>query len=197
MNMNLINKLLCLGALLIAGQVSAATISVNPAVNNVQVGDTFTLTVSGDFSAENGTFGGGVVLSWDTAQVVLASDLVMTRAAIEADLSMNNWILPNAANLTVTAASVSVDVLNFGGVGSVFDIFSLDLTAVPPPLSGPINILASDLSINTNGWDGLAVNFVGAQVNVSAVPVPATVWLLGSGLLGLVGMGRSRKVTLA
>ncbi|MBZ0071643.1 MAG: VPLPA-CTERM sorting domain-containing protein [Thiohalobacteraceae bacterium] len=34
-------------------------------------------------------------------------------------------------------------------------------------------------------WDGSAV---------SAVPVPAAVWLFGSGLLGLVGVARKRKV---
>jgi hypothetical protein len=31
----------------------------------------------------------------------------------------------------------------------------------------------------------------GAQ---SAVPLPATVWLFGSGLLGLIGMARRKKV---
>jgi len=31
--------------------------------------------------------------------------------------------------------------------------------------------------------------------NVSAVPVPAAVWLFGSGLLGLVGIARRKKAT--
>ncbi|MET0068122.1 MAG: VPLPA-CTERM sorting domain-containing protein [Candidatus Thiodiazotropha sp.] len=35
---------------------------------------------------------------------------------------------------------------------------------------------------------------IGVDLNVSAVPVPAAVWLFGSGLLGLVGMNRRKQV---
>ena len=194
--MKLTKGLLGLGAMLIASQVNAATISVNPAVNNVLVGDTFTLTVSGDFTAEGGTDGGGVILGWDSAQVQLTDSIANVRLAIEADLVANNWILPNANNLTVTADFISVDVLNFFGSQPTFDIFSLDLVAVPPPSSGPINITASALSDGTGGWGGLPVNFIGASVTTNAVPVPAAVWLFGSGLIGLVGIAR-RKTQLA
>lgn len=57
---------------------------------------------------------------------------------------------------------------------------------------------ASDLALNfsATGLQGLADESWGldnVQVEVSAVPVPAAVWLFGSGLLGLIGMAR-RKV---
>lgn len=42
-----------------------------------------------------------------------------------------------------------------------------------------------DFTIDFNG-DGSAV------ANVAPVPLPATVWLFGAGLLGLVGLGRNR-----
>ena len=34
----------------------------------------------------------------------------------------------------------------------------------------------------------------GTTADISAIPVPATVWLFGSGLLGLIGIARRRKV---
>jgi hypothetical protein len=50
-------------------------------------------------------------------------------------------------------------------------------------------ILVPDATTPANGalfWDD-------ASLEVSAVPVPAAVWLFGSGLLGLVGVARRRK----
>ena len=192
MNMKLTNGLLGLGAMLIASQVSAATISVNPAVNDVLVGDVLTLTVSGDFTGEAATSGGGVILSWNDAQVQLNDSIANVRLAIEADLVANNWILPNAGNLIITSNSVSVDVINFFGAAPTFDIFSLDLVSVIPPSSGLINITPSALSDLTSGWEGRPVDYIGASVTTSAVPVPAAVWLFGSGLIGLIGLTRRK-----
>lgn len=57
---------------------------------------------------------------------------------------------------------------------------------------------ASDLVLNfsATGLQGLADESWGldnVQVEVSAVPVPAAVWLFGSGLLGLIGFTRKKK----
>jgi len=49
------------------------------------------------------------------------------------------------------------------------------------------------------GWFGggsqvpFVVDYTPGQVAVAAVPVPAAVWLMGSGLLGLVGIGRRTR----
>lgn len=43
-----------------------------------------------------------------------------------------------------------------------------------------------DGSVHTSAW-------VFSGINVSSVPVPAAAWLLGSGLLGLVGVARKSK----
>ncbi|MFN2309207.1 MAG: VPLPA-CTERM sorting domain-containing protein, partial [Gammaproteobacteria bacterium] len=43
-----------------------------------------------------------------------------------------------------------------------------------------------------NGYQALSANFI-VDPAPSLVPVPAAVWLLGSGLLGLVGVARRRR----
>lgn len=44
-------------------------------------------------------------------------------------------------------------------------------------------------------WNGFTVGVQGTAVEVfPTVPVPAAAWLLGSGLLGLIGVARKRKV---
>ena len=51
-------------------------------------------------------------------------------------------------------------------------------------------------SMQTGPFAGATPAFNGTgslEVSVSAIPVPAAVWLFGSGLLGLVGVARRRK----
>jgi len=47
--------------------------------------------------------------------------------------------------------------------------------------------------IRVEGVNGFAGGEIDAFADVAPVPVPAAVWLLGSGLLGLVGLRRQRK----
>ncbi len=48
--------------------------------------------------------------------------------------------------------------------------------------------IENGIRISLNSWDLVKVKF-----NNVAVPLPGAVWLLGSGLLALVGIGRSRR----
>jgi len=70
--------------------------------------------------------------------------------------------------------ALAVDLTDFG----VLDAGSVDM----------IRVMIGD-GYTTNS---AALSFVGAY-NVAVVPVPAAVWLFGSGLLGLVGVVRRRK----
>ena len=187
---NLSSGLLGAAALVLTSQANAAVISLNPSVSNVLVGDTFTLTVSGsDFL--NGVTAGGVDLTWDNTKIQLVSGSV-TMGSIA-------WF----PFISEGAGSLTVDALNLvGEVGPTFDFFSVDFLAVPPPSSGPVDIFASAIALD-DGWQNLfdqeedITAYNGATVNVSAVPVPAAVWLFGSGLIGLVGIARRRTTRLA
>ena len=49
------------------------------------------------------------------------------------------------------------------------------------------NGFATTVDLNANG---AVVNNLSSQVAVAATPIPAAVWLLGSGLMGLAGIRR-------
>ena len=185
--MKLTNRLLGIGALLAAGQVNAGVISLTPSVNNVLVGDTFTLTVQGT-EFLNGAIGGGVDLTWDNTMIqMVAGSVTMGHAG---------WF----SFITEGAGTLTVDSINLvGEAGPTFDFFTVDFVAVPPPSSGPVDIFASALVLNTGGWQNqlnqeeIITAYNGATVNVSAVPVPAAIWLFGSGLIGLIGFAKRKK----
>jgi len=75
----------------------------------------------------------------------------------------------------------------------------LTLTSVSESIDGSGELLLSgDLQIT-----GLWANMLGADINAvvgtfnlapSAVPVPAAVWLFGTGLVGLIGAGKRKKI---
>lgn len=54
----------------------------------------------------------------------------------------------------------------------------------------PVTEIRGQLSLNVNGSNG---ELILAQAPVSEVPVPAAAWLMGSALVGLGGVARSRK----
>ncbi len=94
-----------------------------------------------------------------------------------------------------------------------FDFMKLDFTADPAAAGTTVNVNLVANSGNYLGWaseqfDPVAnqfqvydynfTNVYGANVSIvaggsTAVPVPPALWLFGTGLLGLVGIGRRRQ----
>lgn len=85
--------------------------------------------------------------------------------------------------------SFSNEQTGFGGSGQLMSFIALGTTDVSDLSGVPVSTTYSNGRWLVDPTLG-KVSYVGT---VSAVPVPAAVWLFGSGLLGLVGVSRRRK----
>ena len=108
-----------------------------------------------------------------------------------------------AGSNALGAYDYAAGIANMGAgeiaVGTLFDwstsidipvLAVFDCTSVPGTCTG-VNTTAGG-GMQTGPFAGATPAFNGTG-NLSAVPVPAAAWLMGSGLLGLVGVARRRK----
>jgi hypothetical protein len=84
------------------------------------------------------------------------------------------------------------------GAGDLITINGVDYTAITGYAGDGNGLLASGISLAAG--DVLKIGFNNQQfyvggMSVSAVPVPAAIWLFGSALLGFIGYGRRTNVS--
>ncbi len=119
-----------------------------------------------------------------------------------------------SANYNLVLGSSGVGGSVIGGPGnSLFDVFSLSggEPIIRMSFDGEFNftngladvffyndfaMLTGDFEVNYSSplltGNGLSLNTLIVSTTVSAVPVPAAVWLFGSGLIGLAGVARRK-----
>jgi hypothetical protein len=162
------------------------------------------------FSTDGGSISGTEIFSFVSAS---ANSIVYSGSSNIETTTGGVYALPTSMTLTFSglgsmvqdATTAALSNAN-GGVGALWEVtgdFSVNiLMEAQVSESGVGNYLGwepgNDL-FNRLQTTGISQHGTGSSVDtgfyyeVSAVPVPAAVWLFGSGLLGLVGVARRKK----
>jgi len=186
--MNHLYKYVLTGCVFFSQLASAETVSFDAtqlAALNPGVSDSFQVNLLGS-GFTSGTDGGGVNFTYDPA--VLRVDSLELDPA-NWDFFADTGLIDNSAG-TVTGVEFATSSLS---LPSDFVVGTVAFTAVGVGTS----ILSLSESFGIGGWallgDPQDVSFVDSSVTVSAVPLPASFWLLTSGIVGLFGATKRRK----
>ena len=185
-----IRAVLLVAGVAVSGNSLAATVSFNTSAQTVALGSSFSLSVQG--TAFPTIVGGGLDLSFNPS-VLQISSVTINTSVFEFYMGggMEEGVLNNAlGTLTDTAFNT------FAGATGDFTIMTIGFTAVGAGISS-LNLSESSIWVFSNAVGnpiGNQIVFSDSLITVSAVPVPAAVWLFGSGLLGLASVLRKRTL---
>ena len=172
---------------LFSSYLNAATITWSSTNNIVNQGDIFSLDVVGLGFVSN-VDGGGVNLSFDPTKLNVLS---VTIDELVWDFVTNTGTINNIAG-TVDGIMVNA----WSNISGNFTVATIQFQEISGGsfLNSTIGITEYALNPWASGGSEINPDFVNGTVTVSAVPVPAAVWLFGSGLLALTSIARrSRK----
>ncbi len=128
------------------------------------------------------------------------------------DISSSGWIQNGGADgdaVALLADGTPVDSLAYEGIGSFLGSYAEGNSITIDDSNSIIMSIARlpnglDTNINANDFNSACLtpgssNISGTgncSVAVNPVPVPAAIWLFGSGLVGLIGISRRKKSSL-
>ena len=134
-----------------------------------------------------------IVNEFDPSRSNLRGTLAMAKPGDDPDSATSQWffnLADNSANLDFQNGGFTV----FGQVlGNGMDIVDA-ISALPTYNITGVHSAFTDVPLNGYAGTYDPVNQLIYVNNISAVPVPAAIWLFGSGLIGLVGVARRKKV---
>jgi len=185
-----VKKIITIISLLFSGHISAGTIGWGASSTNVNVSDSFTVDIVGTGFTSN-VDGGGVNFAFNSSVLNVTS----------ISINENVWNLGAGINTgTINNVSGVVSGISVNAWDDVLGDFTMASVTFQAIGSGVSSLLISEWGINpwASGGSLLNPDFAAASVTVaeapiSAVPVPAAVWLFGSGLIGLLGFAKRKK----
>jgi hypothetical protein len=212
MNFNLIVKTAVATALFSAASIPAFATSVTPPASGptpvpgmgpggliVEVWDTQTgHSLSEWLGGTTSTFGGPAATPGVTDYGVLGGSAFASTFSSSEIAAGDVQFAVEAANAATATPTVDITVSSLGKVtGSAVSTVAGNLnTGIASTMNGSTacNNVNPCIALNGASDPNFAVTKLGTAT--SPIPLPAAVWLLGSGLLGLLGVGR-RKVLAA
>lgn len=174
---------------LLCGQASAGVIGWGATPSPININDTFSLTITGSGFTSN-VDGGGANFSFNSSILNVTSVTIDETVWDFGGAGISTGSIDNAAG-TVNGIMVNT----FSVVSGNFDVATIEFLAVG---SGTTALTLTEYGLNPWSSGGSLLNPTMADSlvtvsGVSAVPVPAAVWLFSSGILGLVGMARRKN----
>ena len=191
MKTSTITKTLGLLALLGSSASMAASVVITASNLTPALDETFTMTLTGN--VEN-TLAATMALAFDASQVELVSGAALAPFTV---FTKNTPLTDNPTVFDMEAPST----LNLGG--AFYDVAVLTFHVLTTATAGSAGIVINDDGGVFTGWfdadtfDVIPVDYTQANVVVTAIPAPAAVWLLGTGLAGLVMRSVRRKRAVA
>lgn len=172
---------------LLAGQASRASV-LYPQLDIVTQGADAGVVRSGDHLSIDAT-AIAIILSNTVGDIL---DIPDTDFTLNTAVSTGDGLLTVGSLLTATFANFA-----FTDLGSGNAAFAADLSYTGGSLAGSLTVgrLEGAFLADTTDLTGdFNASIVQAKLG-AVVPVPAAVWLFGSGLLGLVGIARRKTVS--
>ncbi len=171
----------------------SASLLLSPSSVNAMEGDIVSLDLLAVFS-DDPTLGGGIDIFYDQSVLRFDGFSFDTALDLDAGFSRQPDVLANELE--------GIAFGNFNGISDDGRVGTLTFTAISESANSPIDIAITDNALAggpfISGTDFTTVqtlDLTGSSVSVSAVPLPAAVWLFGSALGLLTFKSRSQKFT--